>query len=110
MEWQLLAAIAYQESHWDPQATSPSGVRGLMMLTQSTANEIGVTDRLDPLQSLRDGSRYLKKLCQARQHRGQQPLGHSITLNSLSTRSHWRYPRSPTRSTLMLFCGIIPPC
>ena len=65
LEWQLLAAIAYQESHWDPQATSPSGVRGLMMLTQSTANEIGVTDRLDPLQSLRGGSRYLKKLRRA---------------------------------------------
>jgi membrane-bound lytic murein transglycosylase F len=62
LEWQLLAAIAYQESHWDPLATSPTGVRGLMMLTQDTAEEIGVSDRLDPLQSLRGGSRYLKDL------------------------------------------------
>ncbi len=62
LEWQLLAAIAYQESHWDPLATSPTGVRGLMMLTQSTADEIGVNDRLDPLQSLRGGSRYLKNI------------------------------------------------
>jgi membrane-bound lytic murein transglycosylase F len=62
LEWQLLAAIAYQESHWDPNATSPTGVRGLMMLTQPTATEIGVADRLDPLQSLRGGSRYLKNL------------------------------------------------
>ncbi|MEE4143355.1 MAG: membrane-bound lytic murein transglycosylase MltF [Halieaceae bacterium] len=62
MEWQLLAAIAYQESHWDPLATSPTGVRGLMMLTLPTAEETGVTDRLDPLQSLRGGARYLKDL------------------------------------------------
>lgn len=62
MEWQLLAAVAYQESHWDPEATSPTGVRGLMMLTLPTAKETGVTDRLDPLQSLRGGARYLKDL------------------------------------------------
>lgn len=62
LEWQLLAAIAYQESHWDPLATSPTGVRGMMMLTKPTALEIGVRDRLDPLQSLRGGARYLKDL------------------------------------------------
>lgn len=62
LEWQLLAAIAYQESHWSPLATSPTGVRGLMMLTKSTAREIGVDNRLDPLQSLRGGARYLKDL------------------------------------------------
>ena len=62
IDWRLLAAIAYQESHWNPTATSPTGVRGLMMLTQPTAREIGVTNRLDPLQSLRGGSRYLKNL------------------------------------------------
>ena len=32
LDWELLAAIAYQESHWNPKATSPTGVRGLMML------------------------------------------------------------------------------
>jgi membrane-bound lytic murein transglycosylase F len=62
LEWQLLAAIAYQESHWDPLATSPTGVRGLMMLTKPTAKEIGVSNRLDPLESLRGGARYLKNL------------------------------------------------
>ena len=62
MEWQLLAAIAYQESHWDPLATSPTGVRGMMMLTTPTAKEIGVADRLDPGQSLRGGARYLKNI------------------------------------------------
>ncbi len=34
IDWRLLAAIAYQESHWDAQATSPTGVRGMMMLTK----------------------------------------------------------------------------
>lgn len=60
--WQLLAAMAYQESHWNPQATSPTGVRGLMMLTRSTAESLGVTNRLDPEQSIRGGAKYLKTL------------------------------------------------
>ncbi len=62
MDWTLLAAIAYQESHWDPAAISPTGVRGMMMLTEPTAEELGVDDRHDPLESLRGGARYLKIL------------------------------------------------
>lgn len=62
LDWHLLAAIAYQESHWEPEATSPTGVRGMMMLTTPTAEEMGVTNRLDPLQSLRGGARYLKNI------------------------------------------------
>lgn len=62
LEWQLLAAIAYQESHWDPKAKSPTGVRGMMMLTRPTAREVGVEDRLDPEQSLRGGARFLRNL------------------------------------------------
>ncbi|WP_018872304.1 membrane-bound lytic murein transglycosylase MltF [Thioalkalivibrio sp. ALJ16] len=56
----LLAALAYQESHWDPEARSPTGVRGLMMLTQRTAESLGV-DRLDPVQSIDGGARYLQR-------------------------------------------------
>jgi len=62
MDWHLLAAIAYQESHWNPRAESPTGVRGMMMLTVPTAEEMGVADRLDPGQSLRGGARYLKNI------------------------------------------------
>ncbi|MFO7808127.1 membrane-bound lytic murein transglycosylase MltF [Guyparkeria sp.] len=58
----LLAAMAYQESHWDPQATSPTGVRGIMMLTRSTAESLGVEDRLDPSESILGGARYLADL------------------------------------------------
>lgn len=61
-DWKLLAALGYQESHWDPEATSPTGVRGLMMLTKPTASELGVSDRLDPAQSIEGGSRYLRQL------------------------------------------------
>ena len=62
LEWQMLAAIAYQESHWDPNATSPTGVRGIMMLTKDTAERMRVTDRTHPEQSIRGGSEYLHLL------------------------------------------------
>ncbi|GLR10435.1 membrane-bound lytic murein transglycosylase MltF [Mixta theicola] len=62
IDWRLLAAISYQESHWNPQATSPTGVRGLMMLTRNTADSLEVSDRLDPEQSIRGGSEYLQRM------------------------------------------------
>ncbi|NMT62675.1 membrane-bound lytic murein transglycosylase MltF [Marinobacter orientalis] len=55
----LLAALSYQESHWDPSAVSPTGVRGIMMLTQNTAQSLGVTNRLDPAAAIDGGARYL---------------------------------------------------
>lgn len=55
----LLAALSYQESHWDPAAKSPTGVRGIMMLTRRTAESLGVTNRLDPVQAIDGGARYL---------------------------------------------------
>ena len=60
--WKLLAAQAYQESHWNPEAESPTGVRGIMMLTQNTARSLGVPDRLDPAASILGGAKYLKRL------------------------------------------------
>lgn len=62
LEWELLASISYQESHWDPAAVSYTGVRGLMMLTSATAKDMGVTDRVDPTQSIFGGARYFKSL------------------------------------------------
>ncbi|MEL0280777.1 MAG: transglycosylase SLT domain-containing protein [Gammaproteobacteria bacterium] len=61
LDWKLLAAIAYQESKWDNQAVSPTGVRGLMMLTKNTAKMLKV-DRLNPNESIEGGARYLKSL------------------------------------------------
>lgn len=59
IDWRLLAAISYQESHWDPFATSPTNVRGMMMLTEETADRMGVSNRLDPTQSIMAGARYM---------------------------------------------------
>lgn len=58
LDWRLLAAIGYQESHWNPEATSPTGVRGIMMLTQGTAKQLNVKNRLDPKESIFGGARY----------------------------------------------------
>lgn len=59
MDWRLLAALAYQESQWDPLATSYTNVRGMMMLTEDTADRMNVTNRLDPRESILAGARYL---------------------------------------------------
>ena len=59
LDWRLLAAVGYQESHWEPSAVSKTGVRGLMMLTQRTATAMGVKNRVDPKQSIQGGAKYL---------------------------------------------------
>lgn len=58
----LLAAVGYQESHWNPDAVSPTGVRGVMMLTHAAASEVGVKDRTDAQQSILGGAQYLENV------------------------------------------------
>ncbi|GLS82902.1 membrane-bound lytic murein transglycosylase MltF [Paraferrimonas haliotis] len=62
LDWRKIAAISYQESHWRPHAKSPTGVRGMMMLTLPTAKQMGVDNRLDAEQSIRGGSAYMNHL------------------------------------------------
>lgn len=62
LDWRLLAAQSYQESHWDPRAKSPTGVRGIMMLTQPTAKQLGVKSRLDAETNIEGGAKYLQQL------------------------------------------------
>lgn len=62
LDWRLLAAVGYQESHWDPSAVSRTGVRGIMMLTRRTARQLGVDNRVDPEQSIMGGARYLRSM------------------------------------------------
>lgn len=62
ISWKLLAALSYQESHWDPNSTSYTGVRGLMMLTRATARMVGVKDRRDPEQSIFGGAEYFANI------------------------------------------------
>jgi len=61
LDWRLLAAIGYQESHWNAKATSPTGVKGLMMLTRGTAKQLGIKNRTSPLQSINGGALYFKQ-------------------------------------------------
>jgi membrane-bound lytic murein transglycosylase F len=64
LDWRLLAAVAYQESYWNPNALSPTGVRGMMMLTMNTAKEMGIANRSDARQSLEGGAKYLQYMRQ----------------------------------------------
>lgn len=73
IDWRLLAAVSYQESHWNPQAVSPTGVRGLMMLTNTTAKQMKIADRLDPHQSILGGAKYLQRVKKKIPERIQEP-------------------------------------
>ena len=61
-DWRLVAAVVYQESHFNPNARSFTNVRGLMQVTHKTAQEMGISNRLDPAQSIRAGIKYLDKM------------------------------------------------
>ncbi|MBL7174890.1 MAG: membrane-bound lytic murein transglycosylase MltF [Desulfobacteraceae bacterium] len=80
-DWRLIAAVAYQESHFNPGARSHTGVRGIMQLTQITAREMGVQNRLDPRQSIMGGVKYLNKLYKRYEH-AKNPDRMLITLAS----------------------------
>lgn len=73
MDWRLLAAIGYQESLWNPKAKSPTGVRGLMMLTKVTAKQMGIKNRLDPFQSIKGGAKYIARVMRKIPERIEQP-------------------------------------
>jgi membrane-bound lytic murein transglycosylase F len=62
IDWRLLAAMGYQESHWNPSAVSPTGVRGMMMLTERTAQMMEVSDRHDPRSSILGGAHYFRRV------------------------------------------------
>ena len=62
IEKNLLAAISFQESQWDPRAKSSMGVRGMMMVTLETAALVGVEKRLNPEQSIKGGAKYFAML------------------------------------------------
>ena len=108
IEWRLLAALAYQESKWDASATSETGVRGFMQITEDTARHLGVKDLLDPAQNVLAAGRYLRDLKEKLPPRIQEPdrtwlalaaynigLGHLEDARVLAQRQglnpdHWR--------------------
>jgi membrane-bound lytic murein transglycosylase F len=73
MDWRLLAAVGYQESHWNSRAVSPTGVRGIMMLTRATAADMGYDNRVKPRNSIMGGGRYLAQLKKRLPKRIQDP-------------------------------------
>ena len=62
LDWLLVTAVIYQQSHFNPDARSFTNVRGLMQVTLDTAEEMGIDNRLNPHQSIKAGIRYLKKM------------------------------------------------
>ncbi len=61
-DWRLIASQIYQESHFDPAATSYAGAYGLMQLARSTAESLGVDDMFDPKQNINAGVQHLRDL------------------------------------------------
>lgn len=63
-DWRLMAAQCYQESTFDPQATSWAGAKGLMQIMPSTADHLGLPrDKMyDPEQNISAAARYLGEL------------------------------------------------
>ena len=64
LDWRLLAAIGYQESHWNDQAASADGAAGIMMLTAATAKAMGVVNRNNTLQNITGGAAYFAQMLQ----------------------------------------------
>lgn len=68
LDWHLLAAMGYQESLLKADSVSPTGVKGLMMLTNNTAKAMGIENREDPLQSIQGGAKYYDSILSMYQH------------------------------------------
>ena len=61
-DWRLLAAVIFQESKFDPDATSYSGAIGLMQVMPETAISLGLENFTEPQDNIHAGSIYLKYL------------------------------------------------
>ncbi|NNC49132.1 MAG: transporter substrate-binding domain-containing protein [Flaviramulus sp.] len=61
-DWRLVSSQIYQESKFDTRVSSWADASGLMQLMPRTAEELGVTNRSDPEQSIKGGTKYLKQI------------------------------------------------
>ena len=67
-DWRLVASQVYQESKFDPRVSSWAKASGLMQLMPNKAKELGVTNRSDPEQSIKGGTKYLKRIWKNFEH------------------------------------------
>jgi len=59
-DWRLMAAMIYQESHFDPCAESWTGAYGLMQLLPATARQFGLDSLIaSPVQNIEAGTNFL---------------------------------------------------
>jgi membrane-bound lytic murein transglycosylase F len=61
-DWRLVSSLVYQESRFDPGATSWAGAGGLMQVMPSTAGDLGLNDVYNAEQNIEAGTRYLKEI------------------------------------------------
>jgi membrane-bound lytic murein transglycosylase F len=62
LDWRLLAAVAYQESRFDPDAQSWVGAQGLFQVMPATGKSLGFTRLTDPEEGIHAGTMYLARL------------------------------------------------
>lgn len=97
IEPSILAAQSYQESHWDRKAKSPTGVRGIMMLTQPVAKSLGVTNRLHAEQNIYAGAKFHAKMKKMVEH-VEEPDRTWLALSAYNVgRGHFRDAQSLAR-------------
>jgi membrane-bound lytic murein transglycosylase F len=62
LDWRLMAAQAYQESRFDPEAKSWVGAQGLFQVMPATGREMGFSKLHDPDEGVHAGVRYMSWL------------------------------------------------
>ena len=87
LDWRLIAAQAYQESHFDPRAESWAGAVGLLQLLPSTAHELGLGDPRDPESSIHGGIKYMYLLLERQDER--IPLKHRLRFALAAFNAGW---------------------
>jgi soluble lytic murein transglycosylase-like protein len=58
----LLHGLIQQESGFDPSSQSSAGASGLTQLMPGTASSVGVSNPMDPAESIEGGARYLSQM------------------------------------------------
>jgi soluble lytic murein transglycosylase-like protein len=62
LDWRFVAAVAFEESRFDPYAVSPAGAVGLMQVRDVAARDVGVMSFQAPEANVRAGVKYLKAM------------------------------------------------